>query len=233
MADTYNEVTELIVDIINRFLSTDLQITLTYYSEENNLRGWSSLRQRFEKRMVADCTNATEPGEWTTGDLDWWVVQPPDPAILLPGALARATAPIAAPDPAINPPDATAINLGMWLAVAEAGPIVIRVSLGPVWAEATAAPARSAFDLGVGDPIVCAGNGTPIPESARESTGQGPCGYTFRDVDDIGDTQFVITSTWAVTWRLSDGTTGTRPDVDVSTTIPYEVYEIQTVGRSG
>jgi hypothetical protein len=233
IADLYNDVTETIIDIVNQFLATDLQITLTYYSEENNLRAWSIVRQRFERRMVADCTNATDPGEWVTGDLDWWVVQPPNPAILLPSALARATAPIQSPDPAINPPDATAINLGMWLAVADAGSITIRVALGPVWAEVTAAPASSTYDLGTGDPIVCAGNGTPLPPSKRDSVEQGPCGHTFTDADDVGDTQFTITSTWAVTWRLSDGNTGTEPDIDVSTTVPYEIYEIQTVGRSG
>ena len=92
---------------------------------------------------------------------------------------------------------------------------------------------RSTYDLGAGDPIVCAGNGTPLPPSKRDSVEQGPCGYTFTDADDVGDTQFTITSTWAVTWRLSDGNTGAEPDIDVSTTIPYEIYEIQTVGRSG
>lgn len=42
-----------------------------------------------------------------------------------------------------------------------------------------------------------------------------------------------VTSTWTVTWALSDGTVGAEPDIIVATVVPYEVYEIQTVGTGG
>jgi len=37
----------------------------------------------------------------------------------------------------------------------------------------------------------------------------------------------------AITWELSDGRTGTRPDVSLTTTFEYPVVEIQTVGTNG
>ena len=43
--------------------------------------------------------------------------------------------------------------------------------------------------------------------------------------------QISITATWAITWELSDGRTGREPtDIVLTTSVPYEVYEIQSVG---
>jgi hypothetical protein len=87
--------------------------------------------------------------------------------------------------------------------------------------------------MGNGDVVTCAGFGTPIPASRMNDTAPGPCGYVFEQVGDVGRTELTATSTWSVTWELSDGSTGAQPDVVVSTPIPYRVYEIQTVGSSG
>jgi hypothetical protein len=233
-AAQYNEITELLYTVINNVLTVDLEITITYYSDDGALHAWSDTRAQFEVREEADCTDATVTNGVTTGDERWTAVRPPSPTILLPGVVERATEPIDAPSPSINPPAGSAINLGMWLAVEPLGPIAVRAQLGPLWAEATATLASTSFDLGNGDePVTCAGHGTPIPESRRNSIDEGPCGYTFRDLDDIGDTEIAINSNWTVTWILSDGRTGSSPGVTTGVAIPYEVYEVQTVGTRG
>jgi hypothetical protein len=230
-ADAFNRFTEQLYDIANQILSKDLTITITYYSESGSLHAWNGNAGQFERRVVADCTNATDPGPWSTGDLDWWTVRPPSPDILIPGVVAEATAPINAPTPDINPPRIGTINVGMWLAVREQGPITIRANLGPLWAEATATIAETTFDLDDGRPIVCDGTGTPIPASEWDDLEQeGPCGHTFRNVDDLGPTEFTISSRWTVTWRTSAGNAGSQPDIVTSTTMNYCVREIITVG---
>ncbi len=148
----------------------------------------------------------------------------------MPGIVDEATALIGAPIPAINPPNIGTINLGMWLAVEQAGPITIRAELGPLWAEATARITTTTFDLDDGRPIVCEGVGTPIPDSAREEIDEGPCGHTFTDSDDIGRTEFTITSRWTLSWTTSASTFGSASDVNQTTTIPYRIREIQIVG---
>ena len=233
-ADRYNDITAQIVGIINSIVDTNFVITITYYSEDGRLHRWNDVRDRFEKHQIADCSQATDPGAVTTGDGRWVAVVPPSPAILLPAATKQATKPISPPAPTLSPTDRAPVNLGMWLAVEPAGPISVRVDLGPLWAETTAAMVTTSFDLGAGDPpVICLGHGTPIPDDKKDSIEQGPCGYTYAaDTDDetIGIT---ITSTWTVTWELSDGTTGQEPDIVVTSVLPYEVYEIQTIGTDG
>jgi len=233
-ADRYNDITATIVEIINAIVDTNLVITITYYSENGRLHRWNDVRGRFEQRQIADCRRATDPGTVTTGDGRWVAVVPPSPAILLSGATSQATRSIHPPTPTLSPVDRAPVNLGMWLAVEPAGPISVRVDLGPLWAETTATMASTSFDLDAGDPpIVCVGHGTPIPESKKHSPEQGPCGYTYTADTDAESVDITITSTWTVTWELSDGTTGQQPDVVVTSVLPYEVYEIQTIGTDG
>ncbi len=229
--DALNDTIGSLFDAINRLLPINLVVRLTYYSEYGTLRAWDSVDGRFEQAMVADCSAATHPGAVTTGDFEWQAVTPPSPDILIPGTVERATALIEAPTPAINPPDIGTINLGMWLAVEQEGPITIRAELGPIWVEATARIVATTFDLDDGPPIVCEGVGTPIPDSARDEIDEGPCGHTFTDTDDIGTTEFTITSRWTMSWVTSAGTSGTGSDITQWTTVPYRVREIQTVGR--
>ncbi len=79
--------------------------------------------------------------------------------------------------------------------------------------------------------MACPGFGTPIPESALDSIAEGPCGYTYPAAVEGG--AMTVSSTWWVTWELSDGRTGRDADIVVSTVVPYDVVEIQTVGTRG
>ena len=232
-ADRWNMIMNVIGQVITIVIGRTYEITVTFYSQDNVLHRYNSTNNQFETREVADCSNATAPNGVTTSDFRWVTVQPPSPDILLPGTIATATGQISFPTPDISPPDKAPINLGLWLAVEPAGPFTIRAALGPIWAESAATLTTTSFDPGNGDPpIVCATNGSPIPASAANQIEQGPCGYTYRNHDDLDTQQITITSTWTVTWTLSDGRTGTQPAITTTTALPYQIYEIQTIGRT-
>jgi hypothetical protein len=233
-ADRYNRITRGIVDVINAIAGGDMVMTLRYYSQGGLLHRWNAVIARFEQHQVADCSQANAPAGVTTGDGRWVGAAPPSAAILLPGTIREATRSITLPAPTISPPNRAAVNLGLWLAVEPVGPIAVRAELGPLWAETTAIEATTSFDPGNGDAsVVCAGYGTPIPDSEQSSIEQGPCGYTYTSDTDGEPIAMTITTTWTVTWTLSDGTTGGEPDIEVTSVWPYEVYEIQTIGTDG
>lgn len=229
-AELFNVLVEVISGVVSGMTGVTTIVTVTYYSESGLLHKWDAAQQIYAVRQNKECADPAD----LTGTLARWVpVADPDPRILLQTTIVEASKPISFPDPSINPPDKAAINLGMWLAVTPAGPITVRAELGRVWAETTASVRTSTFDMGNGDEVSCDGFGTPIPASRLNDTAEGPCGYTYEQVGDVGPTTLTATSTWSVTWRLSDGSTGAQPDVVVSTQIPYRVYEIQTTGSSG
>jgi hypothetical protein len=206
-------------------------IQVLYYSEQNSLRRYNVDRDRFERLVRISCTDPNDP---QNNRLRWQVTAPPDPAFLLPGATRTATEQIGVPHPAISPTGDVAINLGMWLAVEQAGPYVARAEFSSaIWAETTATLATTTFDFGDGTPVVCDGIGTPIPADQIDSAAPGPCGRVYTDHEDVGPHTLTITATWRVTWRLSDGRTGQLADIVTTAQHDYSVYEVQTVGVSG
>ena len=229
-ADALNGVYE-VIEVIIRVIDGDFVVHITFYSEDATLHRYDETSGRYEYQVEADCTNATDPGGWSTGDTDWWEASEPDPAILLPGTRRRVTEPIAPPTPDISPVEGV-VNLGMWLAVDQEGQVSVTAFLGPtVWARTTAGMTETSFTFETAsgpETVTCERYGTPIPESAKESTDEGPCGYTFAEAIEGGS--ITITSNWAVTWELSDGRTGSFAPVQVTTVVPYDVIEIQTVG---
>ena len=200
--------------------------------DQQSLHRYDATRDRFQRLFRITCTDQSNPQH---GHLRWQTVPPPDPAILLPGATRTAIEQIDVPHPAISPTGDVAINLGMWLAVEQAGPYVARAEFNSaVWAETTATLATTTFDFGDGTPPkVCDGPGTPIPGDRLDSPEPGPCGHVYTDHADIGPHTLTITATWRVTWRLSNGQTGQLADIVTTAQHDYTVYEVQTVGVSG
>ena len=184
---------------------------------------------RAETGWVRSCPNGggTDPFYWAPATID--------PVDLVPDALADARPRLPTPTPAINP-DATAggiVNLGMWLAVDDPGITTARAALAGVWAEVTAVASGTIVDFGNGDTITCEGLGTPIPEGALDELDQGPCGYTYRQSSPDDDPyRLTITTTYAISWTTSGGSNGTLTPIGRSTTIDYDVDEIQTIGVS-
>jgi hypothetical protein len=82
--------------------------------------------------------------------------------------------------------------------------------------------------------VACAGGGTPMPASQANDAGQGPCGFTYTSLDEVrnADLTITITSIWTITWATSDGAANPNPPetLVLATTIPYDVYEVQTIG---
>jgi len=229
-AEVYNVVTDIVTTITGIFFRSTT-VTITYFYDDGVLNRWNGNAGRFEWRQVADCTGATHPNGVSTGDVRYTPTEPPDPSILLTRTTVTVTEEIDVPPPRISPAESAAINLGLWLGVEPVAPVVARAELGPLWAETTATLESTSFDLGDGTTITCAGNGTPIPGDRLDSLDEGPCGHTYRDLGDLGVGEITIAATWAITWELSDGRTGREPaDIVLATTVPYEVYEIQSVG---
>ncbi|MFW2335629.1 hypothetical protein [Ilumatobacter sp.] len=228
--DALNAVSTVIASIVAPFFD---YTALTYYERFGVLHKAGGAPGEWLKAQRADCSAATDPGGVDDGDWRWVVSVPPDPADLLVGTNRTVTEIVEPPVAAINPAGPGYAQLGMWLAIEPAGPYVARAQIpdsGPaaVWAETTATLADTTFAFGTGESVTCPGVGTPIPESAVDDVRAGPCGHTFTDF--VGETTVTITTRWTVTWLLSDGRSGTDVDLSLSTTIPYEVLEIQTVG---
>ena len=112
-----------------------------------------------------------------------------------------------------------------------APPISVTARAGNVWATTRGELVSTTFDFGNGDVVTCDGFGDPIPPSKADSIDESPvCGYTYRDVSPDGAYPLTITSTWAVSWVGSGGSGGDLGTLDRTTTVDYEVLEIQTVG---
>ncbi len=232
-ADLMNRVTGIIEQLVSLAAAgATIDIDVDYYVEASQLRRWNGIAGQFERMELADCARATEPAV-TTGDVRWRVVTEPTPAVLIPGLRLIVSGAIGAPEPQVNPPTEAPVNLGLWFAVADPGPIVAEGRLGPLWARGTATLTETTFDPGNGDRIeVCDGPGTPIANVATVE--EGPCGYTYRthaDVDADG-LEITIQTTWTIVWETSDGDASADPPETRrrTTAIPYDVYEIQTVG---
>jgi hypothetical protein len=127
------------------------------------------------------------------------------------------------------------VNLGLWLAVEDPGPISAHAAAGSVSATATAQHVSTTFDFGNGDTLTCVGGGTPIEDvhPDLDTTEQGPCGYTYtRSSPDDAPYQLTISSTFAITYTSSGGA-GNLGTITTTRTYPYDVDEIQTVGTRG
>lgn len=101
---------------------------------------------------------------------------------------------------------------------------------GGVSATVTVTPESLSFEPGDGSPAtVCAGPGRAW--TSADGNGQptaGGCGYRYRSA-----TSQPLTSTqsirWAVTWRASDGESGTLPDLTTSRTGQLMVLQVESV----
>ncbi len=129
-ADALNTIYEVVAIVINVVVGGSFVVEVTFYSEDGVLHRYDEVSDRYEYEVVADCTGATAPAGWSTGDIDWWTTSDPDPVLLLPGARREATRPITFPVPDLSPADEGVVNLGMWLAVQPAGPISVEARLG-------------------------------------------------------------------------------------------------------
>lgn len=228
--DSLNAIMTLLDSTIGQLIKS-IAFEVEYFRESGVLRRWNPARDRFEQYELADCSRAENEPAVSSGDVRWVSVVPPSPSILIPGLRLVVGGIIRPPESQISPTDRAPVNLGLWFAVADRGPIVAEGRLGPLWARGTATLTSTTFDPGDGsNPIACDGAGVPINDS--DTIEQGPCGYTYTSLDDVADDlEITIRSTWTITWTTSDSPNPEPPETMLRTSVlPYDVYEIQTVG---
>ena len=147
-------------------------------------------------------------------------------------AVDRARRAVPEPELDLSPsPEAGGIvNLGLWLALTGQDPVTVRAEAGSLWAEATVSLQSTTWDMGNGDVVTCEGAGTPIVDT--DTLEPGPCGYTYRQSSpDEQPYVLSVTATWQVDYRSSGGS-GSAGSVDRTSSVDYDVDEIQTVGIS-
>jgi hypothetical protein len=165
---------------------------------------------------------------------DFVYVEPSvDPIDLIPGARDRATAQLPIPTPIMNPEPAvgSVVNLGVWFAIEDPGSATARATLGTAWAEVTGTFNSVTVDPGDGSPsVTCQGFGTPYPEGSNDPD-EGPCGHTYlQRTPDDDPHRMTYTITYDISWRTSNGRSGSLGTYDRSLTFDYDINEIQTVG---
>ncbi|MEY2958344.1 MAG: hypothetical protein RLZZ01_912, partial [Actinomycetota bacterium] len=169
--------------------------------------------------------------ELVSSGLDWRQVLAPNAEVIAEGLYDEVVRRIPAPDPRFNPAGPGVVQLGMWLAVADPGPVSVTAQVGSVWATTTAVLVETRYDMGDGTVVVCDGVGDPIPDSAFDSIEPSPvCGHVYRDVNGRRPFQVTVTASWRVSWTGSGGVGGDLGTIDRPVSFEYAVVEIQTVG---
>ncbi len=125
------------------------------------------------------------------------------------------------------------VNFATWLAADDPGPISVTAAIPGLSATVTARVRSSIWDTGDGATVRCNGVGVARTTGAA---GSPPCGHAY-DVSSAHQTggAFGVTLTvvWAVTWRASNGESGTLADVTTTQSFSYRVREIQSIGTAG
>jgi hypothetical protein len=169
------------------------------------------------------------------GTVDFVWSAPIDPVDLIGPAANRVRQQLPAPNPTVNPtPDVGGIvNLGLWHSITDPGSTTARATLANAWAEVTGTFSHLTIDPGDDTtPFSCEGLGVPYPEGS-DTADQGPCGNTYAQATP-SDAPYAITyiTTFTLTWRTSDGRSGTLDPYPTQVSIPYDVDEVQTIGSA-
>jgi hypothetical protein len=109
--------------------------------------------------------------------------------------------------PATAPPRGSDGLVGLpewfWIPHRDWRPVSITVSVGPVWARATAVPTGLAFSPGAGLPeLACAGPGTPYDPHLPAADQHTRCSYTYAQ-PSAGQPGAAYRAAVIVTWRVS------------------------------
>lgn len=207
--------------VINQENTAGVEDATTQIEDDQGRRGW-----------IRDCTGTRNGG----GPVTVWVAPAPDPVTLVGPASERARARLPLPTPVQSPaPEVgSVVNLGLWLSIEDPGVTTARADLAGVWAEATGRFAGFTIDPGDKSPvIVCEEFGVAYKEGSNDPD-EGPCGHTYLQPSPDGKPYIVTyTITYDITWRTSDGRSGSYGSFDRSFSFPFDVTEIQTVGTGG
>ena len=149
------------------------------------------------------------------------------------------------PDIATAPPLDTAglVRLPTWVWTEDTdrtwpvAPLHARADARPdgvdAWVDAWAQPLRIEWDMGDGQPpTVCGHAGVPWQPGMEDDQGHGECSHRYlrpsRDQPD-GVYQITAVTTWHVRWEVNGGADRGELDIQVGSTAPYRVNEIQVL----
>jgi hypothetical protein len=177
----------------------------------------------------------------TTGVTDMWLATPPtgpDPRTLALTAEKALRLPRPSGDRSPNQDQQfhgypfTYVNLWTWFWTDQASwkARTATARAGGVSATVTVTPQSLKFEPGDGSaPVTCSGPGRPWTSADGDTAPtSGGCAYQYEAA-----TNQPVTSTqtirWAVTWRASDGETGTLPDLTTSRSGQVMVLQVESV----
>ncbi|QYG91972.1 hypothetical protein HC251_05660 [Iamia sp. SCSIO 61187] len=149
-----------------------------------------------------------------------------DPAVLAQEA--RDSVSLALPRPHTSPPEdgfqLVGLQTWFWIDPGQWRPVTARAELPGIWAEVTATPVTTTWTPGDGGAaVVCPGPGSAHPGTTGART---ECGHTYVD---LGGFTITVDMTYEVTWRASNGVSGTQAPIVVSADLPIEVQQRQAV----
>ncbi len=163
-------------------------------------------------------------------------VGPTDPIDIAETAYQEVSALVRRPEVAFSPPvDKMIVNFETWLGVTPQQPVTATASIPGLSATVTATP--SSIEWTTGSHV--AGDITTIhcePWGSTESA-QGGCTWTpaYPSVGKVTGTADLryhgsVTIIWKVSWRATNGVSGTLDDLRTTTPVQMTVQEIQTIG---
>lgn len=166
-------------------------------------------------------------GRWVFPSLAGPAAAPP-PAADVIAQQAAAELELGLPDVATAPPrrGLQLAGVRVWFWASGAAPRQATASVPGLSATVTAEPLRLRLTTD-GTTIACTGLGLPYP--TRDTGGSPdtrPCTHVFQD---RGRHQVTATISWRLRWEATDGTAGTLPDLDRTTTFVLAVSEGRAV----
>lgn len=179
-----------------------------------------------------------------TGDIFYAGFFVYEPGVSGPNAYALAQvaygrAPLVPPEPRMAPgvdqPHLVGLATWLWVDPSYWEPISARAEVTGLSVEAVAVPSRLVWDMGDGHSVTCHGPGTPWRPGASEP-GSSDCSHTFQYVSarqPDGRYHGSVTIEWDVSWRASNGESGSLGVARRSTPFALTVGERQAVVCTG
>jgi hypothetical protein len=132
----------------------------------------------------------------------------------------------------------TQLDTWIWTDPSTWQPVTATAALPTLSATVTARPVRLRFDPGDGahgtGQVICTGPGQPWrPEHGDTAT--SPCSYTYRHSSDLSTSGRWSTATsieWQVTYRVSDGGSGSLGPLTTQSSLTVTVNELQALVAS-
>jgi hypothetical protein len=139
--------------------------------------------------------------------------------------------PLLYPSPSTAPPRASTQLVGvrtwLWIDPQDYRPVVASAAVPGLSVTATAEPSAVRWDMGDDTPVFsCNGPGTPYDPNRPDAEQTTTCGHSFALA---GHRTVTVHIDWRITWRATNGATGTLGTISRGVTFPVVIEERQAV----